>query len=74
MELQLTPEEEAKLAGVAERTGRKTEELVKEAIDYYLRYDDEFVAAVEKGLAALDRGEYISHEELGSRIDKLFES
>ena len=74
MELQLTPEEEAKLAGVAERTGRKTEELVKEAIDYYLRYDDEFVAAVEKGLAALDRGEYMSHEELGSRIDKLFES
>jgi len=30
--------------------------------------------AVKLGLQSLDRGEYVSHEEVGARIDRLFPS
>jgi hypothetical protein len=33
-----------------------------------------FVEAVKQGLASLDRGEYVSHKEVGARIDRLFQS
>jgi len=29
---------------------------------------------VKRGLESLDRGEYVSHEEVGARIDRLFPS
>ena len=73
MEVQLTPEEQAQLAQFAQRTGRNAEEIVREAINSFL---DEiaFVEAVERGLASLDRGEHITHEDVGARIEKLFKS
>jgi predicted transcriptional regulator len=71
MEIQLTDQEQAQLRDVAQRTGRKTEDVVREAINSFLQHESEFVEAVEKGLASLDRGEYITHEEVTSRIDKL---
>jgi len=72
MEIQLTEQEQAQLRDVAQRTGRNTEDVVREAINSFLQQEIEFVEAVEKGLASLDRGEYITHEEVTSRIDKLF--
>jgi predicted transcriptional regulator len=71
MEIQLTEQEQAQLRDVAQRTGRNTEDVVHEAINSFLQHEREFVEAVEKGLASLDRGEYITHEEVTSRIDKL---
>jgi hypothetical protein len=29
---------------------------------------------VQEGLVELDRGEYLSHEEVGERLDELFRS
>ena len=72
MEIQLTEQEQAQLRDVAQRTGRNTEDVVREAINSFLHHEIEFVEAVEKGLASLDRGEYVTHEEVTSRIDKLF--
>jgi predicted transcriptional regulator len=72
MEIQLTEQEQAQLRDVAQRTGRNTEDVVREAIHSFLQHEIEFVEAVEKGLASLDRGEYITHEEVTSRIDNLF--
>ena len=72
MKIQLTDQEQAQLRDVAQRTGRNTEDVVREAINSFLQHEIEFVEAVEKGLASLDRGEYITHEEVASRIDKLF--
>ena len=71
MEIQLTEQEQAQLQDVAQRTGRNTEDVVREAINSFLQHEREFVEAVEKGLASLDRGEYITHEEVTSRIEKL---
>jgi predicted transcriptional regulator len=72
MEIQLTEQEQAQLQDVAQRTGRNAEDVVREAINSFLQYEIAFVEAVEKGLASLDRGEYVTHEEVTSRIDKLF--
>ena len=74
MELQLTPEEQAQLVQIAQRTGRNAEEVVREAINSFLQHEIDFVEAVEKGLASLDRGEHITHEKMGARIEKLFKS
>jgi predicted transcriptional regulator len=64
MQVQLTPEEETRLAELAARDGRTTGHLIED--------DAKFIAAVIKGLASPDRGEFISHEEVGKRIDRLF--
>jgi predicted transcriptional regulator len=72
VEVQLTPEEQAQLVRVAQRTGRNAEEVVREAINSFLQHEKSFIEAVEKGLASLDRGEHIAHEEVGNRIEKLF--
>jgi predicted DNA-binding protein len=48
MEIQLTEQEHAQLQNVAERTGRSTEDVVREAINSFLEHEREFVEAVEK--------------------------
>ena len=72
MQVQLTPEEETRLAELAARDGRTTGDLVQEAVKRYIEDDAKFIAAVITGLASLDRGEFISHEEVGKRIGRLF--
>jgi len=44
---------------------------VREALDRFLDADADFVEAVMKGLASLDRGEGLTLEEVGKRIDRL---
>jgi predicted transcriptional regulator len=73
MEVHLTPEQEAQLTELAARDGRSVDEIVREAILRYFEDETRFVEAVMKGLASLDRGEYVNHEEVGKRIDRLFE-
>jgi len=72
MEVQLTPEQEAELTKLATRKGRKAKELAQEVLGLYLEHEAEFVEAVKRGLESLDRGEYVSHEEVAARIDRLF--
>ena len=74
MKVHLTPEQEARLTELAARDGRSVDEIVHEAIRRYVEDEAHFVEAVMKGLASLDRGESISQEEVGKRIDRLFES
>jgi RHH-type transcriptional regulator, rel operon repressor / antitoxin RelB len=71
MEVILSPEQEAQLRRIAQRTGRNAEELAQQAIGQLLESEEQFVQAVEKGLASLDRGESISHQEVGRRIESL---
>ena len=71
MQVHLTPEQQARLVELAARDGRSPEQLVREALDRFLDADADFVEAVMKGLASLDRGEGLTHEEVGKRIDRL---
>jgi len=71
MEIELTPELQAKLEEVAAQQGRDAQSLVREAVERLVDYDKWFVREVEKGLAQIERGEVLEHEEVGARIEKL---
>ena len=73
MQVHLTPEQQARLVELAARDGRSPEQLVREALDRFLDADADFVEAVMKGLASLDRGEGLTLEEVGKRIDRLLQ-
>jgi predicted transcriptional regulator len=74
MEVRLTADQKAKLTQLANEKGRDLDALAQEAIDSYLEAEFRFVEAVKLGEAELERGEYLTHEEVGARIDRLFHS
>ena len=74
MEVQLSPEKQARLQDVATRTGREAAQLVAEAVDRMLEYDARFIEAVEEGRAAARRGELVEHDEVVARIEGMFQS
>jgi predicted transcriptional regulator len=71
MEVHLTPELQAKLDEVAAQQGRDAQSLVQEAVQRLVDYDQWFVREVEKGLAQIERGEVLEHEEVGARLEKI---
>jgi len=74
MAVQLKPEQEEQLEDFAAQSGRTTDELAQEAVDNFLAYRREFVAAVHEGLAAADRGELIDHDEVIVMMDDIIEN
>jgi predicted transcriptional regulator len=67
----LNPDMQAKLARLAAEQGRNTEALVQEAIARFVDYDEWFIREVERGLASADRGELLTHEDVGAWLEKL---
>jgi len=74
MEIRFSPELETKLNQVASSTGRNTDQLVQQIVESWLDHDQWFSEQVAKGLAQLDRGEFIEHDEVVARIERLFHS
>lgn len=74
MNVHVSAEQEALLADLAHRTGRKVEDLVHDVIDYLVTDKARFLEAVEKGMASLDRGEFVTHEEVQDRLERIFRS
>jgi len=72
MELHLTPEQEAQLARIAAKAGTVPERLVTNVVVRYLDEEARFLAAVEKGIAAAERGEFIEEEEMDARLERMF--
>jgi predicted transcriptional regulator len=70
MEVSLSPEQQAKLARLAQERGTDAHALAREAIERLLDYDDWFVREVEKGLAEIENGKSLPHEEVGARLNK----
>jgi len=67
MEVHVTGELEAKLIHSAALQGYSPDQLVEDA---RMRYFEEahFVEAVKRGEEALNRGEYLNHEQVGQRL------
>ena len=70
MELNVPPDLETKLARAADRRGMAAEALVLEAIERAVEYDDWFLREVEKGLAQIERGDVLTHEEVGTHLQR----
>jgi len=64
MEVQFSPEQEARLSQIAQQNGTDTPQLVKNAALRLLSEDDQFRAAVREGIAAADRGDFIDDDEV----------
>ena len=73
MEVQFTPEEEARLARIASQEGVNPTELVKSAALRLLEDDTRFRAGVRKGIEQADRGEFIEEEEMDARVKRMFQ-
>jgi predicted transcriptional regulator len=72
MEVQFTPEQQAQLAQLAAKSGTPPERLVTSIVARYLDEEALFLTAVEKGLAAAERGEFIEEEEMDARLEAMF--
>ena len=74
MEVHLSPDQLSKLAQLASERGRSADALAQEAISRYLEEEARFVEAVKLGEAQLERGECLTHEEVGAHVERLLNS
>ena len=72
MEIHLTPEQQTEIARLATEYGQDPETYTHQILDRQLAADAEFIAAVRCGEEQLDRGEYLTHEEVGKMIESWF--
>jgi predicted transcriptional regulator len=73
MEVHFTPEQEAKLAQTAAEQGREPDELVRQVVARYFDEENRFVNEVTRGEEALKRGEYLTHEQMGQRLERFLQ-
>ena len=71
MEVHVTGELEAKLTHSATEQGRNPNDLVLEVLTRHFEEEARFVEAVKRGEDALERGESLSHEQVGKRLDRF---
>lgn len=69
MEVTLPADVQAKLTRIAHERGTNAQALAREAIERLVSYDDWFAREVEQGLAQVERGETLTHEEVGARLE-----
>ncbi len=72
MEVKFTPEQEARITKMADESGTDPDRLVRDVVSRYLDDEARFLAAVEKGLAAAEHGEFIEEEEMDARVERMF--
>jgi predicted transcriptional regulator len=72
MEVRLGPDLQAKLAQLASKQGRDTEELIGDAVERMVNFDQWFMREVEKGISAADRGELVDHNDVQKLIDRRY--
>ena len=74
MEVNFTPELEAKLDRIAGANRRGAGEYVRQLVETYVDHDAWFREKVTASLGRLDRGEFLTHDEVGTRFEKMFEA
>jgi predicted transcriptional regulator len=70
MELHITPETEAKLNDLAQRTHRGKDELLEEAVGYLILYNEWFERKVRDSLAVSDRGQAVPDDDVRAWIEQ----
>lgn len=72
MEVHLSPEHEAALSKLAGYKGQDADTLAQQVLNRYIEEEARFVEAVKLGEEQLERGEYLTNEEVGARIESWF--
>jgi predicted transcriptional regulator len=74
MEVHFSPDVATQLQQVASANGKDAEQLVKDAVVRMLENQARFIAGVQRGMEQADRGEFVEHQDVVNRIDRLFHS
>ena len=74
MQLKLTPEQELQLAQTAALEGKTSDELAQELFSRVLANEVRFVAAVQVGLDAANRGDFVENAEVWARVERVLQS
>jgi predicted transcriptional regulator len=74
MEVHVTGELEAKLAQSAAQQGRNPDDLVQDVLASYFEEEARFIEAVKRGEDAFERGDYLTHEQVGQRLQRFLQS
>jgi len=72
MDADFTSEQETQLTRIAAEAGTSPELLVTKVMMRCLDEQTRFLAAVERGIAAADRGDFIEEEEMDARLEAMF--
>ncbi len=73
MQIDFTPEQISQLSRIASHQGKNAEQLAKDIVLRSLEDNARFLAAVDEGIAQADRGEFVEHEEVLKRIDRILQ-
>ena len=71
MEVHLTPEQESRLAELAQHQGVTVDTLLTDAALGLLQDDNAFRSAVHAGLAQANAGQFIEEEEMDRRFQEM---
>ena len=69
MELHLKPESQARLNELAARTHRGTDELIEEAVDQLVAWNEWFERKVSGSITATERGGTVSDDEVRAWVE-----
>jgi predicted transcriptional regulator len=70
MELRLTVEAEAKLNKLAQRTHRATDELLEEAVDHLVAYNEWLERKVKNSQAAAEQGHTVPDDHVREWLEQ----
>ena len=73
MEVHFNPHLQARLTQRATQEGRDLDETVQDVVARYFEEEDRFIEAVKRGEAALERGEFLTHEQVGDRVRRFLQ-
>jgi predicted transcriptional regulator len=71
MEVHFRGEIEAKIQQAAAEHGSSADTYVQQPVEQHLDHDSWFWQQAKKGLEQLDRGEFLTHEEVVARMEKM---
>jgi predicted transcriptional regulator len=74
MQISLEPNLEARLNQIASEAGKAANQVVEELVANYIDHDAWFKQEVNKGLASLDAGKFVSLDDVRRRIDRILSS
>lgn len=72
MNLNLSPELEAKLTRLAAENGRTIDQVALDLLASSVEHDEWFRREVEKGIASANEGRLIEHDEVALRMDRRY--
>jgi predicted transcriptional regulator len=74
MEVLLSVEQEAQLSRMAAQAGRRADELAREVVARYIAEEAQFRAAVQAGLDAAARGDFVPTSEVWAKVERALKA